>query len=279
MEILCPPPPPTTNIGRCSPTDIACQSMPHGTGKKPVVRQSSPKHPDRWLRPNTIQAFKYKAGVMEGDRRYPRDNRTQAELFGCDWLVRCGRKSRPRPTPPPSRHHGQQCQASQADAQKPTCRCCTRRRGCRVGQDTQRRRQVTPIHMRLSAKKSPVFRVPTTHDVLTALFHPAYPKSHLDMVNLTLLAAQIVLFAVLPRQIARIFFLCYFAFWRAAYDAGLGWVLTKQSKKRWMVKEITRRGWLDADRRPRVRQWIRDQLVGKMGKDYEFDVSERPYHR
>ncbi len=121
--------------------------------------------------------------------------------------------------------------------------------------------------------------MPTTHDVLTALFHPAYPKSHLDMVNLTLLAAQIVLFAVLPRQIARIFFLCYFAFWRAAYDAGLGWVLTKQSKKRWMVKEITRRGWLDADRRPRVRQWIRDQLVGKMGKDYEFDVSERPYHR
>ncbi|KAF9032507.1 phosphatidylethanolamine N-methyltransferase [Hymenopellis radicata] len=123
-----------------------------------------------------------------------------------------------------------------------------------------------------------VFRVPTTHDVLTALFHPAYPKSHLDMLNLSLLAAQIVLFAVLPRQIARIFFLCYFAFWRAAYDAGLGWVLTKQSKKRWMVKEITRRGWLDADRRPRVRQWIRDQLVGKMGKDYEFDELPLEYN-
>lgn len=29
-----------------------------------------------------------------------------------------------------------------------------------------------------------VFRVPTTHDVLTALFHPAYPKSHLDILNL-----------------------------------------------------------------------------------------------
>ena len=92
------------------------------------------------------------------------------------------------------------------------------------------------------------------------------------MFNLSLLAFQVTLFAVLPRNIARIFFLVYFVFWRAAYDLGLGWVLTKQSKKRWMVKEITRRGWLDGERRPRVRKWIRDQLVGKMGKDYEFDV-------
>ena len=56
------------------------------------------------------------------------------------------------------------------------------------------------------------------------------------------------------------------------YDLGLGWVLTKQSKKKWIVREVQRLGWLDGDRRPRVRKWIREQLVGKMGKDYEFDV-------
>lgn len=61
-------------------------------------------------------------------------------------------------------------------------------------------------------------------------------------------------------------------FWRAAYDAGLGWVLTKQSKKKWIVREVQKRGWLDAEKRPRMRSWIRDQLVGKMGKDYSFDV-------
>ncbi|KIY68946.1 phosphatidylethanolamine N-methyltransferase [Cylindrobasidium torrendii FP15055 ss-10] len=116
-----------------------------------------------------------------------------------------------------------------------------------------------------------VFRVPTTHDVLTALFNPAYPKSHLDFVNLSLLALQVTLFALLPTSVARVFFLCYFVFWRAAYDVGLAVLLTKQSKKRWMVKEITRRGWLDGERRPEMRQWIRNQLVGKMGKDYEFD--------
>ncbi|KAG7443218.1 uncharacterized protein BT62DRAFT_935178 [Guyanagaster necrorhizus] len=116
-----------------------------------------------------------------------------------------------------------------------------------------------------------VFRIPTTHDVLTALFHPAYPKSHLDILNLALLGFQLVLFFVLPRGVARVFFLVYFAFWRAAYDAGLGWVLTKQSKKKWMVKEVQRFGWLDENRCPRVRNWIRAQLVGKMGKDYSFD--------
>ncbi|KAJ7203604.1 hypothetical protein GGX14DRAFT_651775 [Mycena pura] len=117
-----------------------------------------------------------------------------------------------------------------------------------------------------------VFRVPTTHDVLT-LFHPAYPKSHFDLLNLALLGAQLLLFAVLPRATARAFFLVYFAFWRAAYDAGLGWILTKQSKKTWIVREVQRRGWLDPQRRPATRAWVKNQLVGKMGSDYSFDAS------
>ncbi|KAJ7161076.1 phosphatidylethanolamine N-methyltransferase [Mycena filopes] len=122
-----------------------------------------------------------------------------------------------------------------------------------------------------------VFRVPTTHDVLT-LFHPSYPKSHLDLVNLALLAVQLVIFALLPRNAARLFFLFYFAFWRGAYDAGLGWILTKQSKKKWIVREVQRLGWLDPTRRPRVRNWIKAQLVGKMGKDYSFDELPLEYN-
>ncbi|TFK29182.1 phosphatidylethanolamine N-methyltransferase [Coprinopsis marcescibilis] len=123
-----------------------------------------------------------------------------------------------------------------------------------------------------------VFRVPTTHDVMTTLFHPGYPKSHLDLLNLGLLALQLVLYFVLPRNVSRIFFLFYFAFWRAAYDAGLGWVLTKQSKRKWMVKEVQRRGWLDQDRRPDAREWIRKQLQDKMGKDYSFDELPLEYN-
>ena len=116
-----------------------------------------------------------------------------------------------------------------------------------------------------------VFRVPTTHDVLT-LFHPGYPKSHLDILSLFLLGSQIVAFALLPTSQARPFFLAYFAFWRIAYDVGLGWVLTKQSKRKWIVREMQRLGWLDEKRHPAARAWIRKQLAGKMGKDYSFDV-------
>jgi phosphatidylethanolamine N-methyltransferase len=117
-----------------------------------------------------------------------------------------------------------------------------------------------------------VFRIPTTHDVLTTLFHPKYPKSHLDLLNLGSLALQIILFLILPRHSSRVLFFFYFAFWRAAYDAGLGYVLTQQSKQKWIVKVVKRLGWLDEQRCPRIRNWIRDQLAGKMGKDYSFDV-------
>jgi phosphatidylethanolamine N-methyltransferase len=128
---------------------------------------------------------------------------------------------------------------------------------------------------RVTATINAVFRVPTTHDVITALFHPSYPKSHIDILNLGLLALQLVLFYALPRTPRKLFFFLYFAFWRAAYDAGLGYVLTKQSKRKWISKTVQRLGWLDQNRRPEVRAWIRKQLVGKMGKDYSFDV--RPF--
>ncbi len=117
-----------------------------------------------------------------------------------------------------------------------------------------------------------VFRVPTTHDVVTALFHPSHPKSHIDILNLGLLAFQLFLFYILPSSPRILFFFLYFAFWRAAYDAGLGYVLTKQSKRMWIVRTVHNLGWLDQERRPLVRAWIRKQLVGKMGKDYSFDV-------
>ena len=49
-------------------------------------------------------------------------------------------------------------------------------------------------------------------------------------------------------------------------------MLTEQSKRRRIVRAVHKLGWLDQERRPLVRAWIRKQLVGKMGKDYSFDV-------
>ena len=92
-------------------------------------------------------------------------------------------------------------------------------------------------------------------------------------MNLVLLISQVALFLLWPRSFSRRFFFVAFVFWRAAYNAGLGWILTKQSKRKWIVREVCQRGWLDDSKRPKVRAWIRKQLSVKMGRDYDFDVS------
>ena len=92
-------------------------------------------------------------------------------------------------------------------------------------------------------------------------------------MNLALLISQVALFLLWPRSFSRHVFFWSFVFWRAAYNAGLGWILTKQSKRKWIVREVQTRGWLDGSKRPKVRAWIRNQLSVKMGCDYEFDVS------
>ena len=128
-----------------------------------------------------------------------------------------------------------------------------------------------------------VFKVPTTHDVMT-LFNPYYPKSHFDVLSLFLLGSQLVicgwflyLHNIRPQwgaqRAAQGFFLVYFIFWRAMYDAGLGWVLTKQSKRRWIVNIVKREGWFDKQKNPQTRAWLKRQLVVKMGSDYNFEVS------
>lgn len=159
------------------------------------------------------------------------------------------------------------------------------RRRSRLGQDSLWTRCVshTPYHHSVQNLTGLiffftflVFRVPTTHDVITALFNPLQPKSHIDLVNLALLGLQVVIFIALPKSFTGPFFFLYFAFWRAAYDVGLGWVLTKQSKKKWIVREVQRRGWLDAEKRPKVREWIKNELSMKMDADYNFDVRRRP---
>lgn len=114
--------------------------------------------------------------------------------------------------------------------------------------------------------------------MLSSLFDPRLPKSTIDILTLSLLALQVGLFIVLPLSTARVFFGCYFACWRLAYNAGLGIVLRKQSETKWIVKTVEREGWMDAERRPLVNKWIKGELKAKMGRDYDFDVRGTPLY-
>lgn len=129
----------------------------------------------------------------------------------------------------------------------------------------------------MSTRSSPscsvaVFLVPHTPDMLTSIFAPNQPKTALDIITVVTLTAQILLFFTLSGSTRKLFFAIYFAFWRAAYNGGLGFVLKAQSEKRWIVKIVKKQGWMDYKRRPKIHNWIQHHLKTKMEEDYDFDV-------
>ncbi|GAA5966197.1 hypothetical protein JCM3765_006085 [Sporobolomyces pararoseus] len=126
-----------------------------------------------------------------------------------------------------------------------------------------------------------VFKVPETHDMLSSLFDPRYPKSNIDLLTLFLLGTQIFLFLTLPFKISRPIFLISFFVWRTAYNAGLGYVLTRQSKTRWIVRMAEKSGWFDFDQNHddddekklnKGAKWVKRELKKKMGNDYDVNA-------
>ncbi|CBQ73396.1 related to CHO2-phosphatidylethanolamine N-methyltransferase [Sporisorium reilianum SRZ2] len=133
-------------------------------------------------------------------------------------------------------------------------------------------------HSNVLGRTPDVFTVPHTPDMLSSIFDPRQPKTPLDIVTVVSLSLQILLYFALSRRAAQIFFFLYFAFWRASYNAGLGWILKQQSEKGWIIRQVKQHGWMDAQRRPRVHNWVKQQLVTKMDKDYVFDAMPLDYN-
>jgi phosphatidylethanolamine N-methyltransferase len=91
--------------------------------------------------------------------------------------------------------------------------------------------------------------------------------------------AQPALFYLLRNHsiIRSAFFLLYFAFWRGAYDFGFAWLLRKQSEKRWIVRQLKIRGWLDINSESGGQEgrewakWWKRELEMKMGEGYKWE--------
>lgn len=114
--------------------------------------------------------------------------------------------------------------------------------------------------------------------MLSSIFDPRQPKTPLDIVTVVSLVLQIVCYFALSRPAAQLFFFVYFAFWRGSYNLGLGWILKQQSEKGWIVRQIKLHGWMDAERRPKVHAWVKQQLVTKMDTDYNFEETPMDYN-
>jgi len=118
-----------------------------------------------------------------------------------------------------------------------------------------------------------IFAIPKTTSFLHSLLNPFSPKSNIDLLTLFTLTTQILLFLVMGKDKARWVFGMSFAVWRVAYNVGLGWVLTRQSKERWIVKKAKEYGLFNEEKRGgEGTTWAEKELEMKMGKGYDTKV-------
>ncbi|KAF9140205.1 phosphatidylethanolamine N-methyltransferase, partial [Linnemannia schmuckeri] len=106
-----------------------------------------------------------------------------------------------------------------------------------------------------------VFRVPVTKDMVTEIFDMSKRKSVFDIITLVVMGVQVLLFFTLPTSIKKWLFLILFVFWRAGYNAGLGYLLKMQSSRRGLVALAREKGIFDRNRGSPWYDWLKDELT------------------
>ncbi|KAF9388447.1 phosphatidylethanolamine N-methyltransferase [Podila verticillata] len=117
-----------------------------------------------------------------------------------------------------------------------------------------------------------IFRVPATKDMLSEIFDMSKKKSAFDILTLAVMGVQIFLFFTLPTNVKRFLFLVLFVFWRAGYNAGLGYLLKLQSERRGLVAWAKEKGIFDKSRGSPWYDWLKVELSCKMDADYDFET-------
>ncbi|KAF9217119.1 phosphatidylethanolamine N-methyltransferase [Podila verticillata] len=112
-----------------------------------------------------------------------------------------------------------------------------------------------------------------TKDMVREIFDMSKKKSAFDILTLAVMAGQIFLFFSLPTKVKRFLFLFIFIFWRAGYNAGLGYLLKLQSERRGLVAWAREAGIFDKSRGNPWYDWLKVELSCKMEADYDFDAA------
>ncbi|KAH0357889.1 phosphatidylethanolamine N-methyltransferase, partial [Aureobasidium melanogenum] len=128
-----------------------------------------------------------------------------------------------------------------------------------------------------------VFVVPQTHDMVSQLLSPTQPKNVSDIVILAVLACHVALLYFLPDPIRIPILAIVFLFWRAAYNAGIGWLLNIQSNHK-RLTSWARKYNLFADPksgknpRPWLYYQLKREMETKIARDYKFEEAPLEYN-
>ncbi|KAJ9288007.1 hypothetical protein DTO021C3_4411 [Paecilomyces variotii] len=128
-----------------------------------------------------------------------------------------------------------------------------------------------------------VFTVPQTHDMVTQLLSPSEPKNLSDLVVLLILGLHFAGLWLLPSSARVPVFAAVYLFWRACYNAGIGWLLHNQSQHktlvRWAAKtKIFVNPATGKNPHPELYKLIKRELEIKIPKDYSFDDAPLEYN-
>ncbi|CAO3624925.1 unnamed protein product [Cunninghamella blakesleeana] len=108
------------------------------------------------------------------------------------------------------------------------------------------------------------------------LFDPKQKKGFFDLLTLGIMAIEILLFFVLPVRAKQLLFIGIFAFWRLAYNFGLGVLLKYQSDSRGLVRFAEKLQLFD--KQSKSYNWLKRELSLKMDDDYDFATAPIEYN-
>jgi phosphatidylethanolamine N-methyltransferase len=119
--------------------------------------------------------------------------------------------------------------------------------------------------------------------MVSQLFDPTQPKNASDIAIVTVLAYYAVLYYILPQTWRVPVFAVMFLFWRACYNAGIGWLLHYQSHYKrlisWAKKsQIFENPETGHNPHPFLYKFLKQEMEAKIPKDYKFEDAPIEYN-
>lgn len=116
-----------------------------------------------------------------------------------------------------------------------------------------------------------IFSVPHTEDMVRTLFDPRVKKSLTDLIIVCVLSFYVLLYFILPSALRIPVYCILFAFWRLAYNAGIGWLLSQQSNHKRLT--LWAKNWKLFDVKNSNTLWqkvLKHDFASKLGPSYDF---------
>lgn len=116
------------------------------------------------------------------------------------------------------------------------------------------------------------FVVPETHDMVKTLFDPSVRKSICEVIILTLLASNGLVFWFVQSNSIRIgIFIGFYLFWRTSYNFGIGYLLNLQSNHHGLVKLANRFQIFKSSNTSTFSKLCQLEIKSQMGVNYSIE--------